>query len=295
MGTSTNGIRENSSSGEYAPARNTTVPVEAVKHREEKLSDDSLREWPSFTMNNSLGNDYSKEPVEPLHFSSRSQSAKQDCYSEKTNRGTHQWSSFESPPSPKDAFRETCEFYGDPLLAREWTSSAQEFTPSKEYSRANLARESNKFHRPYQKSQDCYKSDPKLSYCDSTSVKNTEVDSTTLPIGRSKSFHDLQNFTPPIQNSEVSKGVEDRLTFGISEHDLNRARSVVGLPIREPYNAYISTSGYRGSTRDYRDNTAEPLGNVRSGNRNAAKRGSSELDLGYDSQPASRRDSMNVN
>ena len=295
VGTSTNGMREQASSGEYVPARNSPVSGEASKNQEEKLSGDSLREWPSFTRNVSLGKDYSKEKVEPLLYNSRSQSHKQDFFSEMNYRSAYLWSSVESPPSPKDAFRETCEFYGDPLLSREWTSSAQEFTTSKEYSRANLARETNKFHQPYPKSQDCYKSDSKLSYNESTSLKNSEIESTAPPpIGRSKSFHDLQNSTASVQTPQVSKEVQESIPFGISEHDLNRARSVVGLPIREPYNAYISTSGYRGSARDYRENAAEPSGNVRRGSRNYTKHGSSELDLGYDSQPASRRESMNV-
>ena len=154
-----------------------------------------------------------------------------------------------------------------------------------------MARESNKFHRPYKKSQDCYKSDSKLSNHELPSVKNSEIESMTQPIERSKSFHDLQNSTAAIDTSQVPAEVLESLTFGISEHDLNRARSVLGLPIREPYNAYISTSTYRGSERE---NAGEPSGNISRGSRSSAKHGSSEQDLGYNSQPGSRRASMNV-
>ena len=85
--------------------------------------------------------------------------------------------------------------------------------------------------------------------------------------------------------------MQQSLTIGISEDDLNRARSVLGLPIREPYNAYIGTSSYRVAERE---NGEGAPGSARRGSRSSVKHGSSEQDLGYNSQPGSRRESMNV-
>ena len=262
------------------PARHPDGAREVFQGEEETLSGDMMSEWPSFTRSVLLGKDYSKEIIEPSPFSPRLQS-------ESNYKSAYQWGSLDSPPSPKDAFRETCEFYGDPLLSRGWGTSARKFTDSPEYSRAKFVREkeANKCHRPYKKSQDCYKSDSKLSNHDSTSLKNSEIESMTQPIERSKSFHDLQNSSAAIRPSQVEREVQQSLTIGISEDDLNRARSVLGLPVRQPYNAYISSAG----------GEVAPT-NSRRGSRSSGKGGvgGSEQDLGYNSQPGSRRESMNV-
>ena len=137
------------------------------------------------------------------------------------------WSSMEYPPSPKDAFRETCEFYGDPAGSRKYPEM-----------------------RPRQRRLEVYKSDstqsqPQQNYVDS-SCDETEV------LSRSKSLHDLL----PDHFIQDQPGQTDCHQVGLSEQDLNRARSVLGLPVTGQ------------ETADH--------------------------DLGYDSQPASARNSINL-
>ena len=104
------------------------------------------------------------------------------------------WDPREHPSSPEDAFKETCQFYGSSFLAREWLGSANEFPDSQEL-KILPSRGRSVAHDP----------------CKMT---------------RSKSLHVLERASSPI--SRISR--RKRASFGLSEDDLNRARSVLGLP-----------------------------------------------------------------
>ena len=132
-------------------------------------------------------------------------------------------------------------------------------------------------YRAKPKQLDFYKSETKLPtsshYAESS---GEEMEHFVNPMGRSKSLHDLQQFPPSIASAAASihqkkEAVMEQI--GLSEHDLNRARSVLGLPVTEPFNAYLSSSSRTGFNFEAEKN---------------------DLDLGYDSQPGSKRNSMNV-
>ena len=120
------------------PARHPAGSREVFQDQEEKLSGDSISEWPSFTRTVSLGKEYSKDVTEPSPYGSRLQAEKEEFFSESNYKSAYQWGSLDSPPTPKDAFRETCEFYGDPLVSRDWAPSVHHFTESPEYSRSKF-------------------------------------------------------------------------------------------------------------------------------------------------------------
>ena len=132
------------------------------------------------------------------------------------------WDFTQSPSSPENAFRETCEFYGGPFLTREWLASTNEF-PSTEDSCTRSPRPKHK------------------------------------AITRSKSLHNFEKSN--------TQEVDNISTIGLSEEDLKRARSVVGLPTKGYFKDFLSRAIYRGS-----------------GQSCVARPGSSELDLGYASQ-----------
>ena len=88
------------------------------------------------------------------------------------------------------------------------------------------------------------------------------------------------------------------LAYGVSELDLDRARSTLALN----RGGSDLLAGWRGSNRDLRGNpTGGPafeLGAARGGSgsssNNYGSYSKSALDLGYSSQPSSRRDSFTV-
>ena len=135
-----------------------------------------------------------------------------------------------------------------------------------------------KMYRAKPKQLDFYKSESKLPTTGHyAEASGEEMEHFMNPIGRSKSLHDLQQFPPSTASASASihqRKEAVREQIGLSEHDLNRARSVLGLPLTEPYNSYLSSSG------------------ARTGFNFEAEK--NDLDLGYDSQPGSKRNSMNV-
>ena len=218
IGTCTNGIRD------HLAMRNSI-------ELESDLSKDSVNVWSSLPIN------YYRQEKEPYAFY-----AKGSCANE------YPWDFTESPSSPKDAFRETCEFYGGPYLSREWSSSAKEFPKSQEEKRKKQA-------SPHYR-----------------------------PISRSKSLHNLEYPNTPIYESR-----QETITFGLSEQDLDRARSVLGLPTKGCFKRCMSQSIYRGPRQDLSGNIINL-----SGSRIFSRPYSSDLDLGYGSQSVSRPESMNV-
>jgi len=229
---------------------------------EDNISDESLSKWPpSGEQKNSLRKGFYT-------------SFNKDIFQEKSDHergGEDLWSSLEYPPSPKDAFRETCEFYGDPIFSRRKY-------PKYEMNGGLVNGGIAKMYRAKPKKLDFYKSDSKLSHLYNES-SGEEMESLINPINRSKSLHDLQysKTSSSIHSSHQvhqrqHKMKEEETQIGLSEHDLNRARSVLGLPLSsEPYSG--PRSGYN-------------LDGVKDQEK-------SELDLGYDSQPASNRNSIN--
>ena len=224
------------------------------------ISDESLSKWPpSGGQKNSLTQGFYT-------------SFNKNIFQEKSDRGEELWSSMEYPPSPKDAFRETCEFYGDPIFGK------QRKNPRYEMNGGIVNGGVAKMYRAKPKQLDFYKSETKLPttshYAESS---GEEMEHFVNPMmGRSKSLHDLQQFPPSIASAAASihqKKEAVREQIGLSEHDLNRARSVLGLPVTEPFNAYLSSSSRTGFNFEAEKN---------------------DLDLGYDSQPGSKRNSMNV-
>merc|ERR1719510_1928773 len=169
---------------------------------EENISDSSLSKWPP--------SGEQKDSLRKGFYTSFNR----DIFQEKSDvECPDLWSSLEYPPSPKDAFRETCEFYGDPAVSRKY----REMRPRQ--GRAE------RFYREKPRRSDFYQSDSRLShlqhYVDS-SCDETEV------LSRSKSLHDLQPGQPGhlIQDQPGQQ-------VGLSEQDLNRARSVLGLPLTD--------------------------------------------------------------
>ena len=67
---------------------------------------------------------------------------------------------------------------------------------------------------------------------------------------RSKSFHDLQEESAPLIPPIISRKRHKSLPFGVSEHDLDRARFVVGLPTRGFMSGLRNESSYSGLNMD---------------------------------------------
>lgn len=247
---------------DLADTRDTMMTQEALLTMDHTgdISDESLSQWPpSGGQKNSLTQGFYT-------------SFNKNIFQEKSDHGEQLWSSMEYPPSPKDAFRETCEFYGDPIFSK------QRKNPRNEMNGGIVNGGVAKMYRAKPKQLDFYKSETRLPttghYAESS---GEEMEHFMNPIGRSKSLHDLQQFPPSIASGAASihqRREAAKEQIGLSEHDLNRARSVLGLPVTEPYNAYISSNGARTGV-----------------NFEAEK---NDLDLGYDSQPGSKRNSMNV-
>ena len=187
---------------------------------------------------------------------------------ERSDLGEELWSSMEYPPSPKDAFRETCEFYGDPAFTKRRHPRRYEMQMNGFVNGGG----SVKLQRAKPKKLEFYKSDSKLSNHVGAESSSEEMENFINPISRSKSLHDLEHCKPQPrpaageageQVAGLSSGIMPSniatTQVGLSEHDLNRARSVLGLPVSGP-----------------------------------GARGEQDTDLGYDSQPASTRNSINV-
>ena len=170
---------------------------------EDDISDESLSKWPpSGEQKNSLN--------QGLYTSFN-----KDIFHEKSDKGEDLWSSLEYPPSPKDAFRETCEFYGDPVFSKRKYSQGYEMNGGI----PKLARV------PKPKKLDFYKSDSKLAQCHYES-SSEEMENFSNPMGRSKSLHDLQlTRTSSMPRGSMQNQKKQSEQIGLSEHDLNRARS----------------------------------------------------------------------
>jgi hypothetical protein len=101
----------------------------------------------------------------------------------------------------------------------------------------------------------------------------TSILSKSSPLIRSNSFHELRDIGSPV-TSRPPRTRHQTLAYGVSETDLQRAKSNLNLSTK------TSSSGWRGSSSELRSHS---VGNGYS---------RSTLDLGYGSQPSSRRDSI---
>ena len=102
------------------------------------------------------------------------------------------------------------------------------------------------------------------------------------PMSRSNSFHDLRDATSP--TTPKPRNRHQTLAFGVSEQDLQRAKSSVNLT-RGSSSLDLRGASWRGSNHDLRAGSSGPFENGYS---------KSTLDLGYSSQPISRRESEAV-
>ena len=245
------------------------------------VSDDSLSKWPPSgqqklslrqglytSFNKDIFQDTSAKPPQLTQLKSELMK-EQDI-----------WSSMEYPPSPKDAFQETCDFYDDQMYARRKGYSRQYPGMMNGYGNGRLVGNGvTKSFRAKPRHLDFYKSDSKLThhqFADQSSADENDYLSNPSVLGRSKSLHDLERSKTP-SKQESRKQTEQ---IGLSEHDLNRARSVLGLPLTsEPYTTVF---------QDGFDQEAEDGAEV------VHDSEKTELDLGYDSQPGSNRNSLNV-
>ena len=111
---------------------------------------------------------------------------------ERSDLGEELWSSMEYPPSPKDAFRETCEFYGDPAFTRRRQPRRYQMQMNGFVNGGG----SVKLQRAKPKKLEFYKSDSKLSNHVGAESSSEEMENFINPISRSKSLHDLEHCKP---------------------------------------------------------------------------------------------------
>ena len=247
----------------------------------DEISDDSLSKWPpsgqqKMSLRQGLYTSFNK-----------------DIFQEKSDKEQEIWSSLEYPPSPKDAFQETCDFYDEQIYSRrKGYLRAHHTVNGGLYNGGSRFMASNgvtKAYRAKPRHLDFYKSDSKLTqhYADSS---GDEMEYLPNPMmGRSKSLHDLERSrTPSKHDSKKQQQEQPAEQIGLSEHDLNRARSVLGLPLSDPNTNVFPNNGYNLPDADHDVDGAE-AGVVLPHDQEKH-----ELDLGYDSQPASIRNSLIV-
>ena len=131
----------------------------------------------------------------------------------------------EYPPSPKDAFRETCEFYGDPAFTRRRQPRRCEMQMNGFVNGGG----SVKLQRAKPKKLEFYKSDSKLSNHVGAESSSEEMENFINPISRSKSLHDLEHCKPQPGPSagEAAEQVAG-LRSGITPSNIHHAGRTVG-------------------------------------------------------------------
>jgi hypothetical protein len=193
IGTCTNAIRDEL-------AMRTSLEFEA------DLSKDSIKVWSSLPTNY-----YCPENESDDFFT------KNNC--------ANDWDFTESPSSPKDAFRETCEFYGGPYLSREWLSSTNEFPGTQ----------------------------------DSTSQSKKVKSSRHKPISRSKSLHNFEH-SKARKEETITIGLSEqdlnraRCVLGLPTKGYFRdflSQSIYRGPSRDLSGNYVNASGSQISSRPY--------------------------------------------
>ena len=197
---------------------------------------------------------------------------------ETSNNGYRDRSSSRDPAAMEFAYRGN----RDKSLARD---IGRDSSLTRDYSRG-LSIESTPNPPPRSKHQYA-PSNLKLPAYDSASRFSNATQSlyNSRPLSRSNSFHDLREaITSP--TTPKARARHQTLAFGVSELDLERAKSTVSMPHRlcGSISDLRGTPNWRGSNRDLRGNpTSSSLSNGYS---------KSTLDLGYSSQPGSRRESI---
>ena len=179
----------------------------------------------------------------------------------------------------------------DKSLARDHgrdSSLARDFTPSRDYSRGlSVGPDSTPLPPPRSKNQ-YQPSNIKIPAYDSASRFSNATQSlyNSRPMSRSNSFHDLREALAS-PTTPKARARHQTLAFGVSELDLERAKSTVTMPHRlcGSISDLRGVPSWQGSNRDLR--TSNPTTSAMS---NGFSK--STLDLGYNSQPGSRRDSI---
>ena len=161
-------------------------------------------------------------------------------------------------------------------------SSPRDYTPSREYRRGgSILSDSVPLAPPRNKSHTA--PNHKLPAYDSVSRFNNATQSLYRPLSRSNSFHDLREVNSP--TAPRTRTRHQTLTFGVSEMDLERAKSTISMSSRGSMSD-LQGASWRGSNRD--------LGRNPSSGSFDLSNGYHASDLGYSSQPASRSDSFVV-
>ena len=163
-------------------------------------------------------------------------------------------------------------------------SSPRDYTPSREYRRAGSKLPASlPLSPPRTKSHQL--TNQKLPAYDSVSRFNNATQSMYRPLSRSNSFHDLRDVTSP--STPRNRARHQTLTFGVSEMDLERAKSTISMSTRGSMSDLRGAS-WRGSNRDLSGNSSNGSYDLSNGYHKSVQ------DLGYNSQPASRSDSFVV-
>jgi len=208
----------------------------------------------------------------------REQSLTRDAYHNSVD-------SYREPSVGRDRFR-------DFSMTRDFTPS-REFTPSRDFSRhGSLGPDTLPLPPPRMKKQGFHKSASNLPLYDSNS---RFTNSAATSLNRSKSFHDLHD---SYQNTPKTRPRHRTLTYGVSEIDLAQARSAVDLSSsRGSLTDLRGAVAWRGSNRDLPANQSRSSFDFNGTSGGSSLHGldslsKSTLDLGYISQPSSRRTSI---
>jgi len=181
-------------------------------------------------------------------------------------------------------------------------ASMRDFTPSRDYTpardfsrRGSVGADALPLPPPRMKKYGLHKSASNLPTYDSASRFNNATASLNGPLSRSSSFHDLQD---PYQSTPKARPRLRTLTYGVSESDLAQARSAIDLSSsRGSLSDLKGAAAWKGSNRDLRGNPTGPSFDFNGTSGNSSMYGldslsKSTLDLGYISQPSSRRTSI---
>lgn len=163
-------------------------------------------------------------------------------------------------------------------------SLARDFSSSRDYARAGSIGPDSVPHPP-PRTKNLHTSNLKLPVYDSSSRFSNATQSMNKPMSRSNSFHDLRDITSP--STPRIRNRHQTLAFGVSELDLERAKSTLNITSRGSMSDLRGAS-WRGSNRDLPGNPSGASFNLSNGY------SKNNLDLGYSSQPVSRSDSVVV-
>ena len=295
LGTSTNygttslvnSIYTNSTSSGYNPTYSPNYSSYSSSRLNSGLSNISSTGTKELLSKYSSSSGYSSSPVTSTPtISKKYTGAKTDTdYSISFGKSPSSWRSRSIDSNgigsyrDRSASREASEFsyrnpLRDPSLGRDYRdSSSSSYNPV-----------SDNIIRPFSATNSLLPLSPTRQRSNLTSLKfsiNNEIVASSAasilsrgsPLVRSSSFHELRDIGSPVTSSRHTPRTRHQtLPYGVSDADLQRAKSNLNLSTKTS-----SSTGWRGSSSE--------LGYTNGYSRSA-------LDLGYGSQPSSRRDSI---